>query len=172
MAIPVEVECGKCRLDDLRILHIGHADIPFQSIGLRRLGKIGRANVCSAIAGVAFKDIRFGMQTFYLRVIGDSDFSIWKLRQSFHSFGLGNATIGCGDNAQLVVGILTEMPQMVIDEVDTREFEKGDDEADAVGALNIAFNLRVERHQTLPACEEAACAEARQRSHHLFACSL
>ena len=53
----------------------------------------------SAETRVSFEDIRLGMQTFYFRIIRNTDFSIRKTRQAFHRLSVRHTAISSGDNA-------------------------------------------------------------------------
>ena len=62
IAVPVSVECGKCLLDDMRILLIGNAHIPLQSLCQRRARNVRRTNVSRIHATFPYENVRFGMQ--------------------------------------------------------------------------------------------------------------
>ena len=99
VTVPVNIERGKRGIDYMRILHVCHTYVPFQSIRLCRLREIARTDISSAETRVSFEDIRLGMQTFYFRIIRNTDFSIRKTRQAFHRLSVRHTAISSGDNA-------------------------------------------------------------------------
>ena len=116
-------------------------DVPLQTAGNRRVGKIRRTHVGRRKASFTIEHIGFCVQAGSLGLIGNLDFALCQFAQLFDRLDIGRAHIGGGDDAELSA-VAAELAQFVHDHAQAAPLDKRNQQVDPVTGGDFFFQLR------------------------------